>query len=639
MSLRIKLIWPTLVSIAAIFVISKVYIYHAVHLSSKVKLAEDTRLLINIASHSIKDALSVNDKQKVESILSELLQQSAIAAVQLKDSDKRTITFLSKDGVTLTQLNEMKSSGSNAESEYEYIEVAITHYGSIVALIEVKLTNPSVLMLVTDGIIGTLILLLVGVLLRALTDRSAFKPLLDLKLAVDDFGSGHQFKVERGHDLRDEIDELLCSFESMVTKHRQRDKQRQHNLESLKQENCFLQDVIESLQYALITVDRKGMIIHCNSATYQIFNRNNHHLLQTHVRDLIKTKTGRELAQFLEKSSQCNEMTLTDVDSSRQFNVSSRYLSDQSCMLFEVRDVTELEASLSREHIAGRVFESSQDGLIVLDHKGVITMINPAASKLMGVANDQLVGKPLINNIRHLKLRRMVPHIVQSLTNYGIWQGEILEENRLGKLIPMFAKVNCIVKCERNSLYDSVIVLTDLSDAKEMERLEYLAHHDPLTGLANRAKFNAELEDLVQRSAYVRDEFAVLYLDLDGFKAINDTYGHDAGDEVLRIVSKRLVSATRHGDLIARLSGDEFAMLVNPANQTIVTRIAEQLLTAICNPIQYGQNDLQVGVSIGVKLVSINERDAARVLKSADTAMYQAKKSGKGRAILMGYEL
>lgn len=146
MSLRIKLIWPTLVSIAAIFVISKVYIYHAVHLSSKVKLVEDTRLLINIASHSIKDALSVNDKQKVESILSELLKQSAIAAVQLKDSDKQTITFLSKVGVTLTELNEMKSSGSNAESEYEYLEVAIAHYGSIVAMIEVKFTYPSVLM-------------------------------------------------------------------------------------------------------------------------------------------------------------------------------------------------------------------------------------------------------------------------------------------------------------------------------------------------------------------------------------------------------------------------------------------------------------------------------------------------------------
>lgn len=101
MSLRIKLIWPTL---AAIFVISKVYIYHAVHLSSKVKLVEDTRLLINIASHSIKDALSVNDKQKVESILSELLKQSAIAAVQLKGSDKRTITFLNKGEAPFAEL-------------------------------------------------------------------------------------------------------------------------------------------------------------------------------------------------------------------------------------------------------------------------------------------------------------------------------------------------------------------------------------------------------------------------------------------------------------------------------------------------------------------------------------------------------
>ncbi|NMV20827.1 GGDEF domain-containing protein, partial [Vibrio parahaemolyticus] len=91
------------------------------------------------------------------------------------------------------------------------------------------------------------------------------------------------------------------------------------------------------------------------------------------------------------------------------------------------------------------------------------------------------------------------------------------------------------------------------------------AHHDALTGLANRSKFHLELEQLVQRSGYLRDEFAVLYLDLDGFKEVNDTYGHDAGDEVLKKVSERLTSATRHSDLIARLSGDEFVMLVNPA--------------------------------------------------------------------------
>ncbi|MDF5383267.1 GGDEF domain-containing protein, partial [Vibrio parahaemolyticus] len=169
----------------------------------------------------------------------------------------------------------------------------------------------------------------------------------------------------------------------------------------------------------------------------------------------------------------------------------------------------------------------------------------------------------------------------------------------IGQVVPMFARVNRIVKCEDYGFYDLVIVLTDLSGAKEMERLEHLAHHDALTGLANRSKFHLELEQLVQRSGYLRDEFAVLYLDLDGFKEVNDTYGHDAGDEVLKKVSERLTSATRHSDLIARLSGDEFVMLVNPANQKVVTRIAEQLLESICAPIEYKSHLLKVGVSIG----------------------------------------
>ncbi|MCQ6507833.1 GGDEF domain-containing protein, partial [Vibrio parahaemolyticus] len=96
--------------------------------------------------------------------------------------------------------------------------------------------------------------------------------------------------------------------------------------------------------------------------------------------------------------------------------------------------------------------------------------------------------------------------------NYGVWQVEVIEQNNFGLLVPMFDRVNLIVKCENNGFYELVIILTDLSNAKEMERLEYLAHHDALTGLANRYKFHLELEDLVQRSGYQRDEFAVPYL-------------------------------------------------------------------------------------------------------------------------------
>ncbi len=648
MSLRAKLIWPLLVFLTAIFVISKGYTSYTVYQSSKHELVEQTRKLINNVSFSIKDALTTKDKQKAQTILANFLNQPNVTRVKLYDQDNQPFAVMEISGAlapvpSQTERSRLHALGYALSTKFLYVLEPIIHDGYVIGSMRVTLSHRPIIEAIQsslqDGALLLLFLIAGGTVFYISIERLVLKPVMELNRVIENVTHGRNTEHQARYYAKDEIGDLASSFNQMMNRLTVREKQRQHSLDTLEQKRAFSEEVIESVQHALVITDNSGRVIHCNTATQQIFQKKLDELKYANIRDLIKTKTPNELSQILSRGLECDDIHLKNADNEQQLSLTSRRLSTHEYLLFSIQDITEIEEAINRQRVAGRVFESSQDGLIVLNHRGVITMANPAVTKLVGLEVDQLIGKSFIQTLKWRKLQEMMPSIIESIENYGVWQGEVIEKNHIGQFVPMFARVNRIVKCEDYGFYDLVIVLTDLSGAKEMERLEHLAHHDALTGLANRSKFHLELEQLVQRSGYLRDEFAVLYLDLDGFKEVNDTYGHDAGDEVLKKVSERLTSATRHSDLIARLSGDEFVMLVNPANQKVVTRIAEQLLESICAPIEYKGHLLKVGVSIGVKLVGVNERDATRVLKSADTAMYQAKKAGKGQAILMGCEL
>ncbi|PFG58224.1 PAS domain S-box-containing protein/diguanylate cyclase (GGDEF)-like protein [Vibrio sp. ES.051] len=648
MSLRAKLILPILVFITTIFVISKGYTSYTAYQSSKHELVEQTKNWINNVSFSIKDALTTKNKQKAQTILAGFLTQPNVARVKLYDQDDQPFVVLEERDLSApvpnqNELSQLPALGYALFAKFLYVLEPIVHDGHVIGTIKVTLSHQPIFdahqSLQQDGIILFFLLVAGGAIFYISIERLILKPILELKCGIDNLTNGQTTHVEVRYYSKDEMGDLAHSFNRMMNLLKKREKQRQYSLETLEQKKAFFEGVLESVQQALVITDNLGCIIYCNTATHQIFQKKPKELEHASIRDLIKTKTPNELSQILSRGLECDDIHLQNIDNQQQLSLTSRRFSSHGYLLFSIQDITEIEEAMNRQRVAGRVFESSQDGLVVLNHRGVITMVNPAVTKLVGLEADQLVGKSFIQTLKWRKLQEMMPNIIESIENYGVWQGEVIEQNQLGQLVPMFAKVNRIVKCEDHGFYDLVIMLTDLSGAKEMERLEYLAHHDALTGLANRSKFHLQLEKLVQRSGYLRDEFAVLYLDLDGFKEVNDTYGHDAGDEVLKKVAERLTSATRHSDLIARLSGDEFVMLVNPANQKVVTRIAEQLLDNVCALIEYKDNDLRVGVSIGVKLVGVNERDATRILKSADTAMYQAKKAGKGQAILIGCEL
>jgi diguanylate cyclase (GGDEF)-like protein len=141
------------------------------------------------------------------------------------------------------------------------------------------------------------------------------------------------------------------------------------------------------------------------------------------------------------------------------------------------------------------------------------------------------------------------------------------------------------------------------------------------------------MDDVVTSSHYSNQHFAVIYLDLDGFKEVNDNYGHDAGDEILKEVSNRLLSQVRAGDLVARLSGDEFVLIIKQTNKVLLAKLAERLLDLIGQEVNYKQRSLHVGASLGINLVDGSERDIDVILKVADEAMYQAKRKGKGQFV------
>ena len=310
--------------------------------------------------------------------------------------------------------------------------------------------------------------------------------------------------------------------------------------------------------------------------------------------------------------------------------ISARSLSQSDHVLFAIQDVTEIQLAMNRQRLAAGVFEHSQDGLIVLDSEQYITMVNPAVTRMLGYHADLLVGKTPMQVFEWQQFTSLMPTIQNSLKHFGQWQGEVWEKSSSGELVPMFVKVNRIGSSQEDDSFDMVLTLSDLSNVKEMERLEHLAHHDALTGLANRTQLYKYLDGAVANSRYSGSGFSIMYLDLDGFKKVNDTYGHDAGDEILKEVSNKLLSQVRAGDLVARLSGDEFVLIVKQTDQDKLSKLAQRILALIEEPVIYKQRQLKVGASIGITVSDEFDNDLDSLLKVADQAMYQAKREGKG---------
>ncbi len=295
-------------------------------------------------------------------------------------------------------------------------------------------------------------------------------------------------------------------------------------------------------------------------------------------------------------------------------------------------DITTESARIEQLELAAKVFAMAAEGIIVSDADDRVLMVNAGFTRLTGFAADEIVGMLLSESpFRPIDKAASDARMIR-LRKEGTLTSEVARFRKDGVPLSLWISAS-IVKNSDGSLRNYVRVFTDISLLKEtQQKLEQLASFDALTELPNRRLLVDRLEQATRRAQRGDDGLSVMFIDLDGFKQVNDTFGHDVGDRLLQEVAQRLQRCIRTSDSVGRIGGDEFAVVLEKARDpAIVTQVGKRILSALAEPYSIDGHEVRSAASIGVATYPVDGSDAAALLKSADEAMYGAKRSGRSR--------
>ncbi|SFW98387.1 EAL domain-containing protein [Marinospirillum alkaliphilum] len=346
--------------------------------------------------------------------------------------------------------------------------------------------------------------------------------------------------------------------------------------------------------------------------------------------DLLRQKGFRHLGVLeCDESGQATE-TLCGLLSFNDILASIEYeYVNQLRAAIEARDMA-LRTSSENLLLAQKVIEASLDGIVVTNHEGVIQAVNPSFTTLTGYNPEEVIGKTpaVLSSGRHGA--DFYREMWLGLKSQGYWQGEIWNRRKNGEVYAEWLTITAIRGVD-GEIRQYAAIFSDITDRKlKEEQIHALAYYDELTGLANRRLLMDRLSLALANARRHQHKMAILFLDLDLFKRINDSLGHQVGDEVLQQVAKRLQQAVREGDSVARLGGDEFTVLVPEVDSLhALESQAARLIRAVTQPLTLQQKQLVVSTSIGISVFPDDGDTAEVLLKHADTAMYRAKDAGR----------
>jgi diguanylate cyclase (GGDEF)-like protein/PAS domain S-box-containing protein len=294
------------------------------------------------------------------------------------------------------------------------------------------------------------------------------------------------------------------------------------------------------------------------------------------------------------------------------------------------RDVTQKVLLEKELQLSSKVFENSLEGIIITDVDTTIIKVNDSFSKITGYSREELIGsKPSLLE-SHWHDKEFYDGMWKHLQENSVWEGEVKDRRKDGELYISLSTLIMIKDIDGNTS-NYIGINRDVTDLKKAEdHVKALAYYDSLTNLPNRTLFHDRLEQNTKYCERNEGKMALLFIDLDNFKAVNDTYGHHIGDLLLQKVAILLTDSVRGSDTVSRLGGDEFTIILRKIDsRDNVTSIANKIITQLLEPVIVNDIPLNIGISMGAAIFPDDTHDKNVLLKMADTAMYNAKKSGK----------
>ncbi len=396
---------------------------------------------------------------------------------------------------------------------------------------------------------------------------------------------------------------------------------------------------IDHLPAGVIVV-RQQQVIYVNEGFTELFAWTSDQILNVKLQDWLGVDSALQqwlsLAEARLRSSDVfeSEVSLPRGDGRRvwcQIKASGLSLHEpQNGIVVLVSDASEQRKRQESLRQAAVVFEAASDSILILDAERRIRMVNTAFTRVTGYAPTDVIGRVTRLLYANRQPSELYEHIFTAVANNNIWQGEVWSRKKDGTVYPEWVNVNA-VRNEAGQIVEYVVIASDITDRKRSEeRLNYQANYDALTELPNRSLFIDRLRQAISRAKREDTQLALLFVDLDRFKNINDSMGHSAGDKLLVQVAKALRACVRESDTIARFGGDEFAIILSPIyGPKNAGTVAQTLLKVLSRPVLVDGYECLVGGSIGISIFPGDGQTPEDLVKNADAAMYRAKDEGR----------